>query len=284
MPYASDGTPMISFAIERGGDARFEGERRIRVKRGARTVKKIAANRSHPELAVQIKQMNNIRSIYKKLAVGRTLRVPDKLSNEFFFHVRAGDTAPTIIDGYAQIDTINRSERSALSVFSGFNPCVMQIPVRFEGIDDNNRGVFQNADGQAVERDIAELERMAGRGNFPGAAVGPSAIVRVSATNQSGTPIPLIPLNYQWTKNNPQAPVWWISGIDWDADPIRNPRTGERVRQLATVELTQYVRPVTAGSVTTRKKIRDPRAASESQKRAANAAARRAEKKARANG
>src|SRR5580765_2174400 len=171
MPFADGGrVPMVSFAIERGGDARFEGTRTIRVKRGRRTILKIAAQRGHPELAGQIKQMNKVRSVYKKLKVGRELTIPDKLSSEFFFHVRIGDTAPTIVDGYAQIDTVNRSERTGLSVFSGFNLVVMQIPVRFEGNDSNDRGVFQNADGRQVENDIAELERMAGRGNYPGAA------------------------------------------------------------------------------------------------------------------
>jgi len=259
MPFTGDGTPLISFAVERGGDARFEGTRTIRVRKGARTIKKIAANRGHPELAPKIKQMNHVRSAYKKLKIGRALKVPDKLSAEFFFHVRAGDTAPTIIQGYAQIDTVNRSERSALSVFSGFNPIVMQIPIRFEGVDRDHRYGFQMSDGSGVENDIAELERMAGRGNFPGAAVGPSSIIRVSTTGTNGNPIPLIPLNYQWTKNNPNAPVWWISDIEWDADPIRNPHTGERVRQLCVVELTQYVRPVTAGSVVTRRKHRNPK-------------------------
>lgn len=257
MPIAEDGTPMISFAVERGGDARFEGTRTIRVRKGARTIAKIAANRGHRELATQIKQMNNVRSVYKKLKVGRTLKIPDKLSSEFFFHVRAGDSAPVITSGYAQIDVINRAERAGLSVFSGFNPSVMQIPIRFEA-PPNAHGSFQDADGSGVERDIAELERMAGRGNFPGAARGPSSIIRVSTTKSGpkSLPYPLIPLNYQWTPNNPTAPVWWISNIEWDADPIRNPATGERVRQLAMVELTQYVKPVSARNVIVRKKMR----------------------------
>jgi hypothetical protein len=258
MPLAADGTPMISFAIERGGDARFEGTRTIRVRRGARTIAKIAANRGHRELAVRIREMNNVRSVYKKLKVGRHLKIPDKLSSEFYFHVRAGDTAPTITQGYARIETINRSERAGLSVFAGFDPAVMSVPVRFEGVDTDRKGGFQQSDGSKVENDIRELERMAGRGNFPGAARGPSAVIRVATTKggNRSKPYPLIPLNYQWTPNNPHAPLWWISGIEWDADPIRNPYSGERVRQLAVIELTQYVRPVSAASVVTRKKMR----------------------------
>lgn len=258
MPLASDGTPLISFAIERGGDARFEGVKTIRVRRGARTIAKIAANRGHIELAPKIKRMNHVRSIYKKLKIGRRLKIPDKLSGEFFFHVRAGDTAPTITQGYAQIETIDRSERVGLSVFSGFDPAVMSIPIRFEGIDRDHKHGFQMSDGSGVEHDIKELERMAGRGHFTGAARGPSAIIRVSTTmgGAHSKPHPLIPTNYQWTRHNPSAPLWWISGIEWDADPIRNPFTGDRVRQLATVELTQYVRPVSAASVVTRKKMR----------------------------
>jgi hypothetical protein len=132
----------------------------------------------------------------------------------------------------------------------------MRIPVRFEGVDDNDRGVFVNANGQKVESDIKELEKMAGRGNYQGAARGPSSIVRVSTTTggPEAHPWPLIPTNYQWTPHNKSAPLWWISGIEWDSDPLRNPQTGDRIRQLAEIELTQYVRPVVAGNVIERHK------------------------------
>ena len=239
---------MITFAVETGGDYRFKGYRYITVKKNRRTIRKIANFYGFPNLIRKICRLNNIRNPKKKLRVGRRLRVPGRLREDASFSVLAGDTAPRITDGYAKIDIVGRAGRAGLSVFTGYNPVVMEIPVRFEATDEGEGRFNTEINGAYVEDSIAELEKMAGRGKFAGAAVGAPPIVRVTTTDANGY-VPLIPDNYQWTSHADPAPVWWISGIEWDADPIRN-LAGERIRQLATITLTQYVkpRPITSSS------------------------------------
>jgi hypothetical protein len=55
--------------------------------------------------------------------------------------------------------------------------------------------------------------------------------------------IPLIPLNYQWSLANPTAPTFRISGISWDASPLRDDQ-GRRIRQKAVISVVQFT-PVT---------------------------------------
>ena len=89
----------------------------------------------------------------------------------------------------------------------------------------------------------ARAPALAGRGNFKGAASGAPAVVRISVTDAYGKVVPLVAPNYQWSPQNPSAPLWRIgggtSGIEWDASPISN-GAGKRIRQLATITLTQY--------------------------------------------
>lgn len=248
---------MVTFAVDRGGDYRFEATTKFRVTKANRTCKKIAAFRGHPKLARRIADMNNIRNPRSKLKVGRQLRVPGILRGEASFSVLAGDTAPIVMSGYSKVSVVDRSERAGLSVFTGFDPVVLQVPVRFESMD--NALTFVDKDGAKVESDIAELERMAGRGIFEGAAVGAPPLVAVSTTNAKGDPVQLIPFAFQSSlpkKINPNAPVYWVSGIDWDNDPVRNVK-GDRIRQLATIELTEYVRPKVAMGAAERHKAQN---------------------------
>lgn len=167
------------------------------------------------------------------------------------FNVLCDDAAPTVTGGYAKITTLDRSERAGLSVFTGYDPSGMELAIRFESTD--SRGSFHGADGSLIERDITLLEQMAGRGQIAGAAVGAPPLVRVTTTDVRGHTVPLIPLNYQRTSGNPNGPIWWIAGIDWDKNPARNFH-GERIRQLATVTLLQYVAPDALTSVSDRAK------------------------------
>jgi hypothetical protein len=64
-------------------------------------------------------------------------------------------------------------------------------------------------------------------------------VLRVSATDKHGNVVPLIPADYQWSEQHQNAPLFRISAIAWDASPLRNHR-GHRIRQLATVTVTQY--------------------------------------------
>jgi hypothetical protein len=160
------------------------------------------------------------------------IKVPAQMRASERFHVLAGDDPPRIVEGYAKFDTVDRPQRTGLISFAGYDPISMEVPIQFEA--------FQSRDGSTLERDIALLERMAGRGNFAGAAVGPPPVIRLSVTDNSGKIVPLIPVNYQWSSDNAHAPVWRITAIDWDTHPERN-TYGNRIRQKATVTVKQHM-------------------------------------------
>lgn len=248
------GGQRISFGIEDGGDQRFTGFRYIHVTKADRTIADIAAKYAHREQAQYIANLNGIRWVESKLKIGRLIKVPDGLRKSDALHVYAGDTAPTVMGGYAKIDVVARTERTGLSIFQGYDPITLSIPIRFEADDVNVNG---DRKGQQVEDDIKKLERMAGRGEFGGAAVGPPPLVRISTTGSNSRPIPLIPSNYAWDQDDVgNSPIYWIGNIDWDDDPWRN-ESGNRVRQLATVTAIQYVSPrPDAHSLAIRERIR----------------------------
>jgi hypothetical protein len=81
---------------------------------------------------------------------------------------------------------------------------------------------------------------MAGRGDYPGTAVGPPAVLRISVTDNQGKVVPLIPSNYQWNPNrNTRAPLWRISSITWDPGALRT-NDGFRTRQTGTITVTEF--------------------------------------------
>ena len=257
MPKNAIGAQTIGFAVViNGGDYDFSGRRdRFKVTKRFRTCLAIAGRFGQVERAPDIKKLNKVRSITHRMKVGRVIKLPRNMRSEASFQVMAGESAPQIISGYPKVEIIDRANRTGISVFKGFDPIVMQVPIQFESMDRGNDWI--TADGTQVEKDIAELERMAGRGRFKGAAVGQPSIVEVSTLGDGGVVKPLIPSNYQ--SNGPgdvYSPIWWISGLDWDADPVRN-RDGQRIRQLATVELMQYIQPKPL-SAAQRKRARPP--------------------------
>jgi hypothetical protein len=231
---------MISFGIESGGDQRFSGTTTVTVKKGLDTVRKICKDRVHPDMERRVLALNGIKNPNTKLKINRRIRVPDRLRESQRFHVLAGDQAPRVVGGYAKIDVVDRTERSGISVFRGYDPIVLEVPVRFEAEDRS--GPWGSADGTQIERDIRLLEQMAGRGIHQGAAVGAPPIIQVMTRDNSGNFVGLIPKAYQYTRGNPLNQLWWVSGIDWDPDGQRND-DGQRIRQLATITLTQYVTP-----------------------------------------
>jgi hypothetical protein len=233
---------MISFGIEDGGDQRFSGVRTITVQKGNDTVRKICKNAVHPDLEARVLRLNAIRNPTTKLAIGRRVRIPDRMRDSQSFHVLADDQPPRITSGYSKIGVIDRTERCGISVFQGYDPIVIEIPVRFEAEDRS--GSWAGADGSQIEKDIQLLEQMAGRGIIAGAAIGAPPIIRIQTRDNAGNFVGLIPRAYQWTRGNPNNQFYWISGIDWDADALRN-RQGERIRQRATITVTQYVTPDT---------------------------------------
>lgn len=227
----SDLGQLITFSIEIDADQRYSSYIWVTVVKGD-TIAKIAARRGNPEDARDIADINGIRSIYETLQVKR-VRVPGTLRQADSFHVLAGDEPPSITDGYGKYDTVDRLQRVGLTVFQGFNPIAMEVPIRFDA--------YRSRDGSQIEKDIFLLERMGGRGNFSGSAVGPPPVIRVSTTNSAGAIVPLIPSNYQWSSQNKSAPMWRVAGIDWTDGAIRD-NGGNRILQEATVHLQQHVR------------------------------------------
>lgn len=230
---------LITFAVEADADQRYREFIWVDVRPGD-TVKKIAARRGHPEDARRIARLNKIRSVTKVLrhkpkrkGDKMRIRVPGTLRRADTFSVLAGEQPPRVVRGYQKIEVIDRPQRTGLTHFTGYDPVAMEVPIQFEQM--------LGRDSAGVEERIEILERMAGRGNFRGASVGPAPIIRISVTNNTGGIVPLIPPNFQWSKQNPHAPQWRISDISWDEDPIRD-GSGKRLRQAAVVTVEEYTK------------------------------------------
>jgi hypothetical protein len=251
---------LISFSIEKDPDQRFEKWKRIPVRRG-QTIARIAAKFGNPEDSEKIRKKNGVRGInyvlfkklpkhstkqqreaFKKRKQFRTILVPGNFSESVVFHVLAGDTPPSITSGYAKFNQVTRPERASLLAFEGYDAVEMKVPIRFESSSVGPGGTKETMhDGdQNIEADCALLERMAGRGQFEGAAEGPPAIVTVSTTDSDNKQNALIPAAYQVSVQNPKGHRWRVVGIDWDDGALRN-RYGNRIRQLATVTLWEHV-------------------------------------------
>jgi hypothetical protein len=227
---------LITFAVEIDPDVPVTKWEWVDVKKGD-TVQKVASRRGHPEDARRIADANGIRSVRSVFSGHGRKKIKVPGESNIVVRVLAGDSPPHITGGYAKLDIQDRPQRTGLTRFTGYDPVTMDIPIRFDTVAQGGQGVD-------IEDDIALLERMAGRGAYPGAAVGPPPIVRISTTNARGEIVPLIPANYQWSLANPGAPLWRIQNpIDWDdsvpAGVLRND-AGNRIRQLATVTVQQH--------------------------------------------
>lgn len=236
MSPASSLGQLITFSVEVDPDQPVAKWAWIDIKKGD-TVQKIASRRGHPEDARRIADANGIRSVRSPFSGHGKKRIKVPGESDIVVHVLAGDAPPRIIGGYAKLDTQDRPGRTGLTTFTGYDPVTMEIPVRFDTVATTGQG----AD---IEDDIALLERMAGRGAYAGAAVGPPPIVRVSTTNAKGEIVPLVPANYQWSASNPGAPLWRIQNpIDWDdsvPDGVLRNDAGNRIRQRATITVQQH--------------------------------------------
>ena len=242
---------MITFASQLDPDASYTKYLFVKAQKGD-TVAKIAARRGHPELRGEIVKLNKGRDVLphpkrrpghkappqpklhtakQTLRTGASIRLPGLLKPGEVLSVNAGDDPPIVTAGYAKYDIVNVPGRVGLNRFLGYDPIALDIPVQFEN--------YAAGEGVTIENNIQILERMAGRGDYPGAAVGPPSVVRVSATDVHGNVVPLLPADYQWSSQHTDAPLFRISAIAWDAGAQRNP-SGYRVRQTGTVTVTQY--------------------------------------------
>jgi hypothetical protein len=227
---------MISFAIEKDEDARLKEFRKVPTRPGD-TAQLLANRYANPEDATTIKKMNKLGSITKVIRHKPrrkkdklTVKVPGNFKSDLRFNAMPVGP-PVITDGYAKFTNVDRPDRKGITKFEGYDPAVMSVPIRFEA--------FRTRDG-SLEADCALLERMAGRGQFDGSAAGPPPIINVSVTNGAVT-VPLIPNQWQRSTQNPQGPLWRVSGLSW-GESVRD-RNGVLLRQLATVTLQEHVRP-----------------------------------------
>jgi len=219
--------------------------------RSGDTIKSIAAARGRPDLAAEILKLNKgakvlpvvrvhgkiakrqpgLRSVKQKLREHAALRLPGTLKPGDAFSVTAGENRPKVTAGYAKYDTVDVPNRIGLNRFDGYDPITIDIPIQFEN--------YTGDGGADIEDKIRRLERMAGRGTYPGAAFGPPSVIAVSVTDAHGNIVPLVPASYQWTPSNRNAPQYRITTIAWDDGALSDER-GQRIRQTATVTVTQY--------------------------------------------
>lgn len=129
--------------------------------------------------------------------------------------VLAGDGVVTVTGGYGGWETVSRPRNVGLTVWMGYEPLKMSVPILFDSL--------ASGDGNATEQSIAALERMAGRGSGKGGDT-PPPVVKLSAYGA------LVP-----HKNID----WHIESIEW-GEAVRN-SSGNRVRQEATVGVIQSV-------------------------------------------
>jgi hypothetical protein len=163
------------------------------------------------------------------------------------FQVLAGDGAPTRIAGGPKIAVLDRSGRVGYTVSTGYDPIVMAVPILFDA-------VMRTANREDIENNILKLEWMHGHDPNPpsGEIKGEPPYVEVFTTDSNGRTIPLVPKQFQSEPGRSRQ--WWITHIDWDRNPDRD-SGGARIRQAATVELTEIVS--TAGTIARNRSVRD---------------------------
>lgn len=248
---------LITFASQVDPDQNYSNYVYVRAQKGD-TIQKIAARRGQPGQVNTILSLNRnvktanghyLRSSTQVLKTNQQIKLPGTLAQQDSFDVHCGDEPPLIRDGYATYDTVNRPGRVGLNRFLGYNPIEMDIAIQFEGYA---HAPGDSGPGQKIEGNIQKLERMAGRGAYPGAATGPPSVLGISVTDNNGNVVPLIPFNYQWSPKNQTAPLYRISAIQWGTGALRDD-WGRRIRQLAVVTVRQYTPVVLVRSSTSQR-------------------------------
>lgn len=259
----ADNTPsgIINFGSVSDPDADYTKYTWTRAGAGD-TIRKIAKKRSHPEWADKILALNRgrdvlphphkkrgqkvplqpkLRSITQVLRTGASIKLPGTMAQGFFFSVHCGEKPPVVKKGYANFDKVQVPGRTGINRFLDYDPVEIEIAIQFEAFGDEGLDAGYIGGQGSIEDRIRVLERMAGRGLYPGSGYGPPAVIVVNTTDASGKVIPLIPLTYQWFPHHQNSPQFRITNIAWEDSPdvLRND-AGARVRQGATVTITQY--------------------------------------------
>jgi hypothetical protein len=152
--------------------------------------------------------------------------------------VLAGEGAPTVTEGYSKWVAVPRPQREAVTVFAGYEPLALKVPILF---------AHNPSEQNDLEKPIQVLEYLArvpasGKEKEAGAEAGynlTTQLVYVRASDGKGNPVPLVP---EWL----QGIKWVITAIEWDTSPERNEQ-GRRIRQAGTITFWAY-RPTPEGS------------------------------------
>ncbi len=227
---------LLTFASHIEPDQRYAEFTYVTVYKGE-TIQQLAGRLGRPESVNEILSLNKnvkldnnhyLRSALSKLKQNQKIKVPGTMGPPDSFSVLCGDNRPIIKNGYAKYDTVNRPGRVGVNRFLGYDPIEIDCDVLFEA--------WLSQDGTGIEEAIRKLERMAGRGNYEGAADGPPAVVAVTATSVGGVVVPLLGPNYQWSTSNPSAPLYRIAGIAWKGGDLSD-ANGRRIRAAATITI-----------------------------------------------
>lgn len=186
--------------------------------------------------------------------------------------VLAGDGAPTLTGaGVGRWNQVTRPGSTSLTTFDGYDPYTMDVPIQFEAVaadygdkltvrrltvaGASGRAIAARAgaSAKAIEAQITTLASFWNRGpKAAHAGRGVPPLVVVSATT-SKAGVPLVPQEVAGVD-------WVISGIAWDANPLRN-ADGFRIRQLGVVSLMQYISgPFDASNNSTARRARQRQA------------------------
>lgn len=145
---------------------------------------------------------------------------------------------PTLTAGGATWNTIPRPQRTALTIFNGYDPLAITIPVLFDNF----------LDGSTIQDDVDMLWLMWGRG--PGAAnaaAGSKAGPVLSVTGD------LMPPITQATSTNPGPPNWVITSIDEDGASAVFNSAQHLVRLAVSVSLEEFNQSSALSSLATAK-------------------------------
>jgi hypothetical protein len=132
---------------------------------------------------------------------------------------------PSITGGGAKWNVIDRPQRAGLTVFGGYDPLQLVVPVLFDSF----------ILGTSVEDDIDLLWRMWGRGVRSANASANRAAPVIEVDGD------LLPKMIRFSVANPSPPNWVIIDITEDSGSVVHNSSSHVVRLPVTVTLEQYV-------------------------------------------
>lgn len=142
---------------------------------------------------------------------------------------------PAVTGGGGKWNVIDRPQRTGLTVFGGYDPLQLVVPILFDNMVFNSNPKIRRDPGDTVEDDIDLLWKMWGRG--------------VRGANASANKTPpvievdgeLLPKMIRFSTANPTPPNWVIVDITEDTSGAIENSASHVVRLPVTVTLQQYV-------------------------------------------